>query len=182
MAYDVYQSAALILRYGFAAAGAFIAGRAVYMTVRDGRRARSIRADARETGTVGVFLVTPADGCTRRVPIGREGIAGEGRVCDTRIEDINLEKRHFSYEFASGLLLVTAFPGAELRQMNGMPFRSAVLRPGQYFLAGDAQFRFQVTIIRVKPVSPAARRAYGASLPHAMKPVRRPVGRRFRRA
>ena len=182
MAYDIYQSAALILRYGFTAAGAFIAGRAVYMTVRDGRRARSIRADARETGMVGALLATPANGRTRRVAIGREGVAGAGRVCDARIEGINLEKRHFSYEFVSGSLLVTAFPGAELRQMNGVPFQSAALRPGQCFLAGDAQFRFQVKIVHIKPTSPAARRAYGASLPRAMKPVRRPAGRRFRRA
>ena len=180
MAYDVYQSAALILRYGFTAAGAFIAGRAMYMAVRDGRRARSLRADARETGAVGILLVTYAKGRMQRVPIGREGVAGSGRVCDARIGMAGLEKRHFFYEFVDGNLSITSLAGALLRKMDGQPFSSAVLRPGQRFIAGNARFRFQVLRVRVSPLSPAARRVYGASLSRAMSPVRR-AGRRPRR-
>lgn len=180
MAYDVYQSAALILRYGFTAAGAFIAGRVFYMTVRDGRRARSIRSGARETGAVGVLLVTPANGRTRRVTIGREGVAGAGRMCDARIPQSGLEKRHFSYEFVNGSLHVTALNGAEIRRTDGIAVSSVTLRPGQRFAAGNARIRFQVMLVRVKPVSPAARRAYGASLPRALRPARL-SGRRLRR-
>lgn len=285
MAYDAYQSAALILRYGFTAVGAFIAARGMYMAVRDGRRARSLRADARETGAVGYFQVIPADrrmqqapigregatgtGRTRQAPIGREnateagrmrqvligregvfgvgrmrqasngrafaagtrrmrrgsvgregvteaervrrgligredvagaervrqgsigredvagagrmqqvligreGVAGAGRMCDTRIEKVGLEKRHFFYEFVDGHLVITSLEGAALYQLDGRPFSSLALQPGQGFIAGNAQFRFLVHYVRVNPLSPAARRAYGTSLPRAMSPVRR---------
>ena len=180
MAYDFYQSAALILRYGFTAAGAFIAGRAAFMTVRDGRRARSLRARARETGVIAVLQATDARGKTREYPLEREGSAGSGRGSDVKIADCGLEKKHFYYEFRAGVLRVTSLDGAELRNDRGDSVAECDVLPGGQFSANRARFRFCVMRVKTLPVSPAARRAYGGTLRAAYAPEADGGGRRNR--
>ena len=168
MAYDFYQSAALILRYGFTAAGLFIAGRGMYMTVRDGQRARLLRADAKETGAIAVLDVITPDGDTRKVPIGREGVAGAGRSCDARIGHAGLAKRHFVYQFVNGCLRVIALDDSEIRTTDGELLPALLLRPGDCFMAGKTRFCFHVMRVRNSPLSPAAKKAYGSTLHRAL--------------
>lgn len=170
MAYDFYQSAALILRYGFSAAGLFIAGRAAYMTVRDGRRARSLRSRTRETGVIAVLQATDARGKTREYPLEREGTAGSSRGSDVKIADCGLEKKHFYYEFREGVLRVTSLNGAELRNEKGALVAECDVLPGGQFLANRARFRFCVMRVKTMPLSPAAKRAYGRTLHTAYAP------------
>lgn len=168
MAYDFYQSAALLLRYGFTVAGLFVAGRGAYMTLRDGRRARGLRADARETGALAVLDVVTPDGQTRKIRIGREGVAGGGRVCDVRVPQAGLRRRHFSYEIVGGRLRVIALEDAVIRTVSGVACPELMLHPGERFVAGKARLRFHVMRVRTAPISPCARRVYGKTMHRAV--------------
>lgn len=164
MAYDVYQSAALMLRYGFAFAGAFIAGRSIYMTLRDGRRQASIRAHIKETGVIAHLIAKGHRGENRRYGLNVEGVVGDGRACDIRCTRAGMEKRHFFYEIVNGALRVTALGGAFVKDGTGAEKKQITVLPGGRFTAGEAEFRFVVLRARREPLSPVTRRAYGDTI------------------
>ncbi len=183
MAYDLYQSAALTLRYCFAAAGAFIVGRSVYMTIRDGKRQSSVRAHIRETGVLALLIVSCPNGETRRFPLNIEGSVGDGRVCDMRIPGAGLKRRHFFYEIVNGCLTVTAVGASELYEADGNQKKKITLAPAGVFRAGNAVFRFIMLKAKQKPLSPITKRAYGKSIGIVLSrsPVRKSVRRKVRR-
>ena len=167
MAYDVYQSAALVLRYAFAGAGLFIAGRCAYMCMRDGRQARFLRAQAGETGAAPIVK-----------PLNREGVVGAGRGSDVRVPCAGLERRHFAYEMVNGQLRVTPIGGADLFDGDQKPARALSVPPGGCFYAGDAKLEYRLIRQTAEPISAAAKRTYGERLRTLVKP---PEGLRGRR-
>ena len=169
MAYDLYQSAALILRYAFSAAGAYIAGRAAYMTFKDAGRAAYLRSRSERAGAVCELLLKDKRGDVRKYLLPREGCAGAGRACDVRIASAGLSRRHFYFEMVSGELRLTALNGAFMGLERENPLNSFGVAPGGYFYAGDARFRYVVLRTKAKPLSPMTLRAYGKSLRHVLK-------------
>ncbi|MBQ3078805.1 MAG: hypothetical protein IJC48_02235 [Clostridia bacterium] len=183
MAVDLFQSAALMLRYGFAAAGALIAGRALYMTIRDGGRASSIRAQARETGVIANLIVKFHGGEIKKYTLNVEGMVGAGRVCDVRIARAGLDRRHFFYEIVNGNMKITAIGHSRIRIDDTQELRETIVRPGREFIAGDAVIRFVVLRQKKAPISPMTKRAYGNTISLVLKDVKpkRVIRRRVRR-
>lgn len=170
---DAYESAALILRFLFLLLAAGIFLRAAWMTFRDSARARSLRQMEEKTGAIAHFRVTDVRGRTAVIPILREGTVGSQWKCDVRISGIKLEKKHFYYEIIDGGIEITPLDGSVMPVMTDMmevkngsegqgPFDKKAFRPGRTFSCGDAQFKYIVNRISVKPVSPALKRAYGS--------------------
>ena len=185
MAYDVYQSAALVLRYAFAGAGLFIAGRCAYMCMRDGRQARFLRAQAGETGAVAKLSVYTHGGAPIVKPLNREGVVGAGRGSDVRVPRAGLERRHFAYEMVNGQLRVTPIGGADLFDGDQKPARALSVPPGGCFYAGDAKLEYRLIRQTAEPISAAVKRTYGERLRTLVKPPeglrgRRGDSRRFR--
>ncbi len=178
MAYDAYQSAALVLRYAFAGAGLFIAGRCAYMCVRDGKQARFLRAQASETGAIAKLSVYTNDGAPVVKQLNREGVVGAGRGSDVRVPRAGLEKRHFSYEMVNGQLRVTSIGGADLFDGDQKPAHTLSVSPGGCFYAGDAKLEYRLIRQSAEPVSSAAKRAYGERLRTLVKPPEDPRGDR----
>ena len=171
MAYDFYQSAALILRYIFAAAGVWIAGYALYTVLCDGRRARILRGYAHQTETLCILDERCPDRKTFRYLLDREGYAGAGSGCDIRISGDEFLGRHFHYNLTNGCLYVSALPNAEILDMNGQSVKKITLTPGASFRVGQTRFRFRVMRVVTRPLSPDLSNAYGSRLPTAMKPA-----------
>lgn len=178
MAYDVYQSAALVLRYAFAGAGLFIAGRCAYMCVRDGKQARFLRTQAGETGAVAKLSVLTHGSAPVVKRLNREGVVGSGRGSDVRVPRAGLEKRHFSYELVNGQLRVASVGGADLFDGDQKPARTLSVPPGGCFYAGDAKLEYRLIRQSAEPVSSAAKRAYGDRLRTLVKPQESPHGGR----
>lgn len=170
---DAYESAALVLRFLFLALGAGIFLRGAWATVVDSARARSLRQLEEKTGMIAYFNVIDARGNKQVVYIPREGTVGAQWKCDVKIGGIGLEKKHFYFEIIDGGIEITPLDGAvtpiapdlmEVRpETDGEgPYDKKVLRPGRMFTCGEAQFKYIVSRISVKPVSPALKRAYGS--------------------
>lgn len=170
---DAYETAALVLRFLFLVLGAGIFLRAAWATVVDSARARSLRQLEEKTGNIAYFSVIDARGRKQVVPIPREGSVGAQWKCDVKIGGIKLEKKHFYYEIIDGGIEITPLDGAvepvktdlmEVRpETDGEgPYDKKILRPGRTFTCGEAQFKYVVNRIPVKPVSPALKRAYGS--------------------
>lgn len=170
---DAYESAALVLRFLFLLLGAGIFLRAAWMTFWDSARARSLRQMEERTGAIAHFSVIDSRGRKAIVPIPREGSVGSQWKCDVRIGGAGLEKKHFYYEIIDGGIVITPLDGAVTPVAPGLmdvkpeadgegPYDKKVLRPGRTFACGDAQFKYIVNRISVKPVSPALKRAYGS--------------------
>ena len=170
---DAYESAALVLRFLFLALGAGIFLRALRETMVDTRRARWLRQAENETGAIAHFTVTDSRGRKTVVPIPREGTVGSQWKCDVRIGGIRLEKKHFYFEIIDGGIVITPLDGGVTPVVSDImevknpddgegPFDKKILRPGRVFECGEAQFKYIVNRISVKPVSPALKRAYGS--------------------
>ena len=178
MAYDVYQSAALVLRYAFAGAGLFIAGRCAYMCVRDGKQARFLRAQAGETGAIAKLSVLTNGAPPVVKPLNREGVVGSGRGSDVRVPRAGLERRHFAYEIVKGQLRVTPIGDADLFDGDQKPARAVTVAPGACFYAGDAKLEYRLIRQVAEPISAAAKRTYGERLRTLVKPPEPPRGGR----
>lgn len=169
---DLYESAALVLRFLFLFLGAGIFLRAAWETAVDSSRARSLRQFEEKTGAIAHFVVIDARGRKTVVPIPREGTVGAQWKCDVKIGGVGLEKKHFYYEIVNGGIEITPLDGGvrtvltdimevKNKEEEGL-FDKKVLRPGRMFICADAQFKYIVNRIAVKPVSPALKRAYGS--------------------
>lgn len=169
---DAYESVALVLRFLFLLLGAGIFLRAAWATMVDSSRARSLRQLEEKTGTIAYFNVIDARGRKAVVHIPREGTVGSHWKCDVKIGGAGLEKKHFYYEIIDGGIEITPLDGAveavktdlmEVKpEMDGEgPYDKKILRPGRTFTCANAQFKYIVNRINVKPVSPALKRAYG---------------------
>lgn len=95
----MYERLALWMRYFFVLLAIAFVVRAWVITVRDNRRARSLRAWLPETGTIGEWLLLgPAGGAqrknARRYPILNEGMIGSARRCDVRISHPDVRREH----------------------------------------------------------------------------------------
>ena len=170
---DAYESAALVLRFLFLLLGAGIFLRAAWMTFRDSARARSLRQMEEKTAAIAYFSVIDSRGRKINVPIPREGTVGAQWKCDVKIGGVRLERKHFYFEIIDGGIVITPLEGAvtpvapDLMEVKPEsdgegPYDIKVLRPGRTFACGDAQFKYIVNRISVKPVSPALKRAYGS--------------------
>ena len=171
---DAYESAALVLRFLFLILGAGIFLHALWETSVDLMRGRWLRQAENKTGAIAHFNVTGARWHrTLTIPIPREGTVGSQRKCDVRISGARLEKKHFYYEIIDGGIVITPLDGGVTPVVQDMmevknpddgegPFDRKILRPGRVFECGEAQFRYIVNRISVKPVSPALKRAYGS--------------------
>ena len=177
---DAYESAALVLRFLFLILGAGIFLRAAWATVVDSARARALRQMEEKTGTIAYFNVIDARGRKQVVHIPREGTVGAQWKCDVKIGGVGLEKKHFYFEIVDGGIEITPLDGAvtpvkpdlmEVRpETDGEgPYDKKILRPGRTFACGEAQFKYIVNRISVKPVSPALRRAYGSIIGKLME-------------
>ncbi|MBE5766447.1 MAG: hypothetical protein E7335_04670 [Clostridiales bacterium] len=96
----MYETLSLWLRYFFAGFAVIFVIRAWIITVRDNRRARTIRSWLPETGTIGEWLVIAGASRIRkgtRLPILNEGMIGSARRADIRIlhGDIKAEHAYF---------------------------------------------------------------------------------------
>lgn len=161
---DLYESAALLLRFLFLLLGILILVRAAWMTVKDSARASSLRQNEEETGVIAHFVVVDRKGRGIEIPLLREGLVGTHRKADIRISGAGLEKKHFYYEIIDGGIVVTPLDGAFIK-LEGKPeemYDPETLRPGRIFFAGNVQFKYVVNLISVKPISPPLKRAYGS--------------------
>ena len=161
---NIYESCALVLRYGFVILGLFIALRSAYMTLIDGRRAKSIRTKEAETGVLAHFSVSGERVAKEKIPLYKEGTVGSGRSADVRIAGAGLEKRHFHYEITDGAIEITPLDGAVIIAEGEEISDFAAFRPGGVFTCGRAQLKYVVNRIPVIPVSPTTKRLYGSIL------------------
>ena len=161
---NVYESCALVLRYAFVLAGAFILVRSAFMTLMDTRRAKVIRSTEAETGVLAHFSLSGEKVPNERYPLYKEGTVGSGRASDLKISGAGLEKKHFYYEIYDGAIEITPLDGAAVFFEGEEITDFLSLRPGGTFRCGRAQFKYIVNRIPVKPVSPTTRRLYGGIL------------------
>ena len=170
---DLYESAALVLRFLFLILGAGIFLRAAWETAVDSSRARFLRQAEEKTGAIAYFSVIDARGRKSVVPLPREGTVGAQWKCDVKIGGAGLQKKHFYYEIIDGGIVITPLDGEVKPTVNDImevkkeeesvgPYDKKTFRPGRTFSAGSAQFKYVVNRIHVKPVSPALKRAYGS--------------------
>lgn len=93
----MYELMALWMRYFFVLLAIAFVARAWIITVRDNRRARSIRAWLPETGTIGEWLVLSDGAQVRRgarFPILNEGMIGSARRSDVRVQHPDVLREH----------------------------------------------------------------------------------------
>ncbi len=150
MSPETYEKLAVVLRYLFALAGAFVALRAVYMALVDGRKAAAIRQSELKYGAVAMLTVLPADrhGKAQRLPIGRNGSVGSGHKSDIRIKGMGLRGRHFDYEIRACRMYVFSLREGDVqlvgrRASEGAP-ENIELNPGDRILAGKAAMSFSM--------------------------------------
>lgn len=175
MAFDAYQSAALILRYGLTALGAYIAGRAAYMTLRDSRNAARIRSGVKQDGVL-ARLDVRVKRHARAYSLEREGAVGSGLGADIRVTSAGLKRRQFYYEIVNGDLIVTALKRTSLmRRPDADAVKQLTIKPGGCFIAEGTVFKYTIYRQKATPLSPMTRRAYGDKLKNVLSRQHEPL-------
>ena len=149
----MYEILSLWMRYVFAGFAVLFVIRAWIITVRDNRRARTIRSWLPETGTIGEWLVIAGASRIRkgtRLPILNEGMIGSARRADIRIlhGDVRGEHAYFA-QFGEGLRIhpVMDAPVLVESQVGGVfhPAEGYVdMRDGDVLVLGE--FRMVLTL------------------------------------
>ncbi|MBQ6645133.1 MAG: hypothetical protein IJM56_00455 [Clostridia bacterium] len=155
-----YERVAVVLRYVFAAFGAFIALRSVYMCLKDGLRAAKLSDSADKYGAVAVLSVLPADrrGKAQEIPIGRNALVGSGARSDVRIRGMGLKGRHFDYEIRASKMYIAPLKADSVSYLGKRADEDAsgtlVISPGERILAGRASIGFKMLGTPRNPASP----------------------------
>ncbi len=166
MSHDTYLRIALLMRYLFSAAGAFIAFWALFTALRDSRRATALKRRERKLGVVALLHVKRADGQgnEQRVPLRRSGCAGAGRLCDARIRWMGLDDQLFDYDFENRqMTLYPRHPGGISLDRGGADAITEAeikLESGKKFYAGRAVMYFKLLAPAREFVSAGYRRVY----------------------
>lgn len=156
----IYEKAAVVLRYVFAAFGVFIALRAAYMCLKDGLRASKLSDSADKYGAVAVLSVLPADkrGRAQEIPIGRNALVGSGARSDVRIKGMGLRGRHFDYEIRASRMYISPLRADSVSYLGKRADEDTsgtlVIAPGERILAGRASIGFKMLGTPRNPVSP----------------------------
>jgi hypothetical protein len=146
---DLYELAALGMRYFFAAIMILIVGRAWKISVVDSRRAKALRRLAPETGLCGEFLVVAGDGRRARegmrYPVIREGLVGSSRKADVRVRAASVRHVHAFFERTPGGLRVRAQSRARMYDAQGALRREALLGDGDRVTFGKVELMLILT-------------------------------------
>ena len=139
MSVEIYEVAALAMRYVLTGIALLIVLRAWRTTVRDSHRANKLRAWSPETGLAGEFVVL--EGGQRapegtRYPVIREGMLGNSAKADIRVRHPSVRKRHLWFTMEENGLRVRCEHGATVlyraaRLKDDVLPDGAVIRVGQ---------------------------------------------------
>ena len=137
---EVYELAALIARYVFAALMALIVLRAARGAWIDSRRAAKLRRLSPMTGISGELVVL--EGGQRalkgmRYPVIREGSIGSSRRSDIRIRHSSVRRRHALFELTDDGLRIRSHARARLSDDTGALIREITLEDGDRLYIGD---------------------------------------------
>ena len=165
MNHDTYLRIALLMRYLFSAAGAFIACWALFTALRDSRRATALKRRERKLGVVANLHVKRTDGRDGEqcVPLWRSGSAGAGRMCESRIRKMGLDDQLFDYDFENRtMVLYPRNPGEFSLSSGGSAVTKAEieLESGQKLYVGRTVMYFKLLAPAKEFVSAGYRRVY----------------------
>lgn len=161
-----YEKIAVLMRYLFAAVGAFVALRSLYMCLKDGVRASRLRESADKYGAVAVLNVLPADkrGKGQDIPIGRNGLVGAGSKSDVRIKGMGLKGRHFDYEIRAAVMYISPLHAGSVSYLGKRSGEEAAgvldLHEGERVLAGGASIGFKMLKTPKSAASPMNAKVY----------------------
>ncbi len=144
---DLYELVAYAARYWFALLAVLVVFYGWRACVKDNRRARILRSQARGTGCVGE-LVLLEDGTKKKrkrpehYQFGAEAVIGSGSAADVRIRAHDVRKKHIFMTYRCGEMVLHAIDGAEFDAPMA-PTGEMVLRDGDMLIIG----RLKLTLV-----------------------------------